>query len=178
MILLESQYGLNDVIKVGELSGVVERITLRITVLRGLDGTVHFIPNGQINSVSNMTHGWSRALFNIGVAYKENVDHVMKILMELGKELRRDAQFRYVILDDPEMLGVDHFGDSAVEIKFFIKTRPLKQWAVKRELLRRIKLKFDELGIEIPFPHRTVFHHHVSGGPETETTPKVEEWSR
>lgn len=163
MILLENQYAVNDVVKIGDVSGQVERITLRITVLRGLDGTVHFVPNGEINRVSNMTHGWSRALFEIGVAYKENVDRVMEVLMELAKELRRDPNYRSLILEMPEMLGVDQFADSAVVIKFFIKTRPLQQWAVKRELLRRIKFKFDELGIEIPFPHRTVFHRYEDG---------------
>ena len=165
MILLENQYGINDVIKVGDIGGLVERVTLRVTVLRGLDGTVHFIPNGQIDKVSNMTHGWSRALFEIGVAYKEDVDQVMEVLVQLGKELRADEKFRYLILDDPEMLGVDSFDDSAVVIKFFIKTRPLQQWAVKRALLRLIKKKFDELGIEIPFPHRTVFHRYEQGEP-------------
>ena len=175
MILLENQYGINDVIKVGDIGGLVERITLRVTVLRGLDGTVHFIPNGQIDKVSNMTHGWSRALFDIGVAYKEDVDVVMDTLMKLGRELRGDPTFRQLILDDPEMLGVDAFDDSAVVIKFFIKTRPLQQWTVKRALLRRIKKKFDEMGIEIPFPHRTVYHRYEQGfepgGPAEKATP-------
>lgn len=158
MILLENQYTVNDVVKLGDLSGQVERITLRLTVLRGLDGTAHFIPNGQITSLSNLTHGWSRALFDVGIAYKEDVDQVMAILMDLGRELRRDPMFAGLILDDPEMLGVDSLADSAVVIKFLIKTRPLKQWTVKREMLRRIKRRFDELGIEIPFPHRTIYH--------------------
>ena len=160
MILLESQYKLNDVIKINDHSGQVERITLRMTALRDLEGNLHFIPNGQIDSVINMTHGWSRALFDIGVAYKENVDQVMDVIMTVGKELRKDPRFRMLILEDPTMLGVDAFADSAVVIKFFIKTRPLQQWTVKRELLRRLKNRFDELGIEIPFPHRTVYHHH------------------
>ena len=107
--------------------------------------------------MSNLTHGWSRALFDIGVAYKEDADRVMKVLLDLGKELRQDPYYGDLILDDPEMLGVDSFGDSAVVIKFFIKTRPQRQFTVKREMLRRIKRKFDELGIEIPFPHRTVY---------------------
>lgn len=160
MILLENQYAVNDVVRVGDVSGLVERITLRLTVLRDLDGKVHFIPNGHIVTVTNMTHGWSRALFDIGIAYKEDADQVMELLVELGKELRRDPQFRHMILEQPEMLGVDYFGDSAVVIKFYIKTRPLMQWKVKREMLRRIKKKSDELGIEIPFPHRTVYHRH------------------
>lgn len=166
MILLENQYGINDVVKIGEVGGLVERVTLRITILRDLEGVVHFVPNGQIATVSNMTHGWSRALFDIGVSYKEDVDRVIEVLIEECKELRRDPQFRGMILESPEMLGVDKLGDSAVMIKFFIKTRPLKQWLVKREMLRRIKKKFDELGIEIPFPHRTVYHRYDGGVPE------------
>ena len=158
VILLENQYKLNDVVKIGDTSGQVEQITLRMTVLRDLEGNVHFVPNGQITTVTNMTHGWSRALFDIGVAYKENVDHVMAVLNELGDQLRKEPPYSAVILEPATMLGVDALGDSAVVIKFFIKTRPLQQWTVKRELLRRIKNRFDELGIEIPFPHRTVFH--------------------
>jgi small conductance mechanosensitive channel len=158
MILLENQYKLNDVVRINDHSGQVERITLRMTALRDVEGNLHFIPNGQITSVVNMTHGWSRALFDIGVAYKENVDRVMEVIIELGQELRKDPRFRPLILEDPTMLGVDGFADSAVIIRFFLKTRPLQQWAVKRELLRRIKNRFDELGIEIPFPHRTVYH--------------------
>ena len=164
MILLENQYKLNDVVKINDHAGQVERITLRMTALRDLEGNLHFIPNGQINAVINQTHGWSRALFDIGVSYKEDADHVMEVIMELGKELRKDPKFRMLILEDPTMLGVDAFSDSAVMIKFFIKTRPLQQWAVKRELLRRMKRRFDELGIEIPFPHRTVYHRSDDEG--------------
>ncbi|MCC7423678.1 MAG: mechanosensitive ion channel [Planctomycetaceae bacterium] len=159
VILLENQYKINDVLKIGEISGQVERITLRMTVLRDLEGRVHFIPNGKIDSVTNMTHGWSRAVFEIGVAYKEDVDRVMGVLMELARGLKREPQYAVLILEEPEMLGVDALADSAVIIKFVIKTRPLRQWQVKRELLRRIKRTFDELGIEIPFPHRTIYHH-------------------
>ncbi|MBI3466370.1 MAG: mechanosensitive ion channel [Planctomycetes bacterium] len=158
MILLENQYTLNDVVRIGEIAGQVERITLRVTVLRDLQGVVHFIPNGQIASVSNLTHGWSRAVFDIAVAYKEDVDRVMSVLIDLGQELRKNPAFGPLILEDLTMLGVDEFGDSAVVIKFYIKTRPFQQWTVKREMLRRIKKRFDELGIEMPFPQRTVHH--------------------
>jgi len=158
VLLLENQYGVDDVVKLSGIAGLVERVTLRMTVLRDLEGVVHFVPHGQISTVTNMTHGWSRALFDIGVAYKEDVDRVMDVLMRLGRELREDPQFGRLILDDPEMLGVDQFADSAVVVKFFIKTLPLQQWTVRRELNRRIKNTFDELGIEIPFPHRTVYH--------------------
>jgi small conductance mechanosensitive channel len=163
MVLLEDQYGIGDVVKIGDTAGQVERISLRTTVLRDLEGVVHFIPHGTIQSVSNLTHGWSRALFKIGIAYKEDADRVMQVLVDLGRELRHDPAFGPLILNDPEMLGVDDFGDSCVLIKFLMKTKPLQQWAVKRELLRRIKRRFDELGIEIPFPHRTVYHRHEQG---------------
>lgn len=170
IILLENQYTVNDVVKIGGIGGLVERITLRITVLRDLEGVAHFIPNGQIATVSNMTHVWSRALFTIGVAYREDVDQVMDVLMQLAREARRDSMLGPLILADAEMLGVDAFDDSAVVVKFFIKTRPLQQWTVKRELLRRIKKRFDELGIEIPFPHRTVYHRFENdAGPGIET---------
>lgn len=163
VILIENQYKLNDVLKIGELSGQVEQITLRMTVLRDAEGNVHFIPNGKIDSVTNMTHGWSRAIIEVGIAYKENADFVMQILTELAFELKQDTMFGPFIIDDPEMLGVDSLGDSAVTLKLMIKTRTFKQWQVKREMLRRIKRRFDELGIEIPYPHRTVFHRHEHG---------------
>ena len=163
MVLMEDQYGVNDIIRIGDTAGRVERLSLRTTVLRDVEGVVHFVPHGTIKTVSNLTHGWSRAFFEIGIAYKENVDAVMKILIELGTELRQDPKYAGYILDDPEMLGVDSFDSSAVVLKFFIKTRPLQQWVVKRELLRRIKNRFDELGVEIPFPHRTVYHRYSEG---------------
>jgi moderate conductance mechanosensitive channel len=176
VILLENQYKLNDVVKIGDISGQVEQITLRMTVLRDLEGNVHFVPNGQVTTVTNLTHGWSRALFDIGVAYKEDVDRVMAVLNELGDQLRKEPPYSAVILEPLTMLGVDNLGDSAVVIKFYVKTRPLHQWTVKRELLRRIKIRFDELGIEIPFPHRTVFHrfeHGASGFEALLNSPRL-----
>ena len=169
VILLENQYKLNDVVKIGEISGQVEQITLRMTVLRDLEGNVHFVPNGQVTTVTNMTHGWSRALFDVGVAYKEDVDRVMAVINELGEQIRKEPPYSAVILEPLTMLGVDALADSAVIIKFYIKTRPLQQWTVKRELLRRIKARFDSLGIEIPFPHRTVFHRFDESAPSFET---------
>ncbi len=158
MILVENQFGVNDVVVIGNTGGLVEKITLRITVLRDLEGKAHFIPNGQITTVSNLTHGWSRVVFDIGVSYNEDVDQVISVLTKLASELCQDPQYKNLVLGDPEMLGVDSFGDSAVVIKFLIKTKPLQQWTIQRAMLYRIKKKFDELGIEIPFPHRTVYH--------------------
>ncbi len=156
MILVENQYSVGNIIRIGDSTGVVENITMRMTVLRDLEGVVHFIPHGNVTQVSNLTHGWSRVVLDIGVAYKENVDRVMEVLKDLLIEIRDDERFGPMVLGEPEILGVDEFADFAVLIKLLIKTRPLKQWEVKRELLRRIKNRFDKLGIEIPIPHLTV----------------------
>lgn len=158
VILLENQYKINDVLKIGDVSGQVERITLRMTVLRDLEGSVHFIPNGKIDCVTNMTHGWSRALFEIKVSFSEDTDQVVDLLMEIAKGLRAEPQYGRVILEDPEMLGVDALGDTWATIKFVIKTRPLKQWMVKREMLRRIRRKFTEAGIGMPIQQRVIHH--------------------
>jgi small conductance mechanosensitive channel len=162
VILLENQYKINDVLKIGEVSGQVERITLRMTVLRDLEGCVHFIPNGKIDCVSNMTHGWSRAVFDIGISHKEDPDQVMNTLLQLAAELRREATFARLIIDDAEMLGVDKLDSNGLTIKFVIKTRPLKQWAVKRELQRRIKRRFNELGIDLAMPQQFILRDHKS----------------
>lgn len=156
-ILLEGHFGVNDIVKIGEHAGVVESINLRITVLRDAEGRVIIIPNGEIKTVVNLTKDFSRAVLAIGVAYKENVDRVMDVIRMIGNDIRQDEYFSKFILDDLEMLGVDDFAESQVTIKFRIKTLPSKQWEVARELRRRIKNRFDELGIEIPFPHRTFY---------------------
>jgi moderate conductance mechanosensitive channel len=156
-ILIEGQYRINDVVKIGEYGGLVEDINLRITTLRDLEGRVIIIPNGEVKGVINFTKEYAQALLDIGVAYKENVDHVMEVIKEIGAGLREDAYFGKLILGDVEMLGVDDFADSQVTIKFRMKTLPIKQWEVMREFRRRIKNRFDELGIEIPFPHQTIY---------------------
>ena len=163
MILMEGQYELNDLVTIGEVTGVVERMSMRMTMLRDLEGRAHFIPNGQIKRVTNRTHGWAQAVFDVGVAYEENVDRVMGILMELAGELRRDPEFGGYILDEPNMLGVDDFGNAAFRVKFVMKTRPDKMWPVRREMLRRIKNKFDELGIRIPVQHHVVLQRNTKG---------------
>lgn len=154
MILLEGQYKLNDVITIGDATGVVEHMTMRMTVLRDLEGRAHFIPNGQIARVINRTHEWSRAVLEIRVSYREDVDRVMGILLQLAKELQHDPEFSSSVIEEPQMLGVDKLDESAIVIKFMLKTQPTKMWPVRRELLRRIKNKFDELGILIPAPYR------------------------
>ncbi|MFA5255718.1 MAG: mechanosensitive ion channel domain-containing protein, partial [Candidatus Omnitrophota bacterium] len=156
-ILIEDQYRIDDVVKIGEYSGLVEDINLRITTLRDLESRVIIIPNGEIKAVINYTKEYSHALFDMRIAYKENVDQVIDIIKGIGKEMREDKYYGNFILEDLEMFGVDDFLDSAVIIKFRIKTLPMKQWEVSREFKRRMKNRFDSLGIKIPFPHRTIY---------------------
>ncbi|HSH30567.1 MAG TPA: mechanosensitive ion channel family protein, partial [Thiohalobacter sp.] len=122
-----------------------------------LSGTVHVFPNGTITTLSNMTREWSGYVFDIGVAYKEDVDTVIGIIREVGGELAADEHFGALIVEPIEVFGVDNFADSAVVIKGRLKTRPIQQWAVGREFRRRLKYAFDARGIEIPFPHRTLY---------------------
>ncbi|HEX2166798.1 MAG TPA: mechanosensitive ion channel family protein [Longimicrobiales bacterium] len=152
-MLMEGQFGIGDVIRVGDVSGGVERITLRTTILRDVEGVVHIIPNGEITRVSNLTKAWSRAVLNVGVAYKEDVDRVIAVLRDLLDEFYSDPEWRALLLEPPEVPGVDSLADSAVIIRIMAKTLPLKQWDVARELRRRIKKRFDIEGIEIPYPH-------------------------
>ncbi|HKT13420.1 MAG TPA: mechanosensitive ion channel family protein [Terriglobia bacterium] len=161
-ILLENQVRVNDVAIINGTGGLVEQINLRTIVLRGQDGTVHIFPNGTITTLSNMTHEYSYYVFNVGVAYKEDTDHVVEVLEQIGDEMIRDEKYKPLILAPLEVLGVDQFGDSAVMIKARFKTVPVQQWTVGREMNRRIKKKFDEVGIEMPFPHRSIYWGEAS----------------
>ncbi len=156
-LILENQVRVGDVAIINGKGGFVEEIRLRTIVLRGLDGTVHVIPNGAITELSNMTKEFSYYVIDVGVAYKESVDRVMDVLKEIGEELQSDPAFADKILGPLEILGVDDFADSAVIIKVRIKTTPIQQWTVGRELRRRIKNTFDAQGIEIPFPHLSLY---------------------
>lgn len=156
-LVIENQVRIGDVVKIGDKSGLVEAINMRTIVLRDLEGVVHIIPNGSIQTISNMTKEWSRYIIDIAVAYKEDLDQVMDVLTQTGKDLQEDGQFGGYITEPIEILGVDNFADSAVIIKIMITTKPLKQWEVGRELRRRIKKAFDRHNIEIPFPHRTIY---------------------
>ena len=160
--IIENRIRVGDVAILNGTGGLVEQVNLRTTVLRALDGTIHVFPNGSITSLSNMTHEFSYYLFNVGVAYKEDTDRVTAVLQEVGKEMLEDEEYKDLILEPLEVLGVDQFADSAVIIKARIKTVPIKQWAVGREMNRRIKKRFDEEGIEIPFPHRTFYFGEAS----------------
>lgn len=157
VMLIENQVRVGDVANISGIGGAVEQINLRTTVLRDLAGTLHIIPNGQISTVSNLTREFSYYVFDTGVAYKENTDRVVAVLREISEELRQEPDFHRSILAPLEVLGVDGFQDSAVIIKTRIRTRPADQWKVGREMNRRIKLRFDQEGIEIPFPQRTLW---------------------
>ncbi|NOS76573.1 MAG: mechanosensitive ion channel family protein [Nitrospira sp.] len=169
-ILLENSVRVGDVVEVAGVAGMVEEVKLRAITLRDLWGNVHVVPNGIVDKVKNMTKGYSYYLFDVGVAYRENVDEVMAVLKEIAEELREDPAFNTDILEPLDMLGVDQFADSAVIIKCRIKTNPMQQWRIGREMNRRIKNTFDAKGIEIPFPHRT-----IHWGQPKQTLPAVAE---
>lgn len=156
-MLIENQIRVNDIAIINGTSGLVEEINLRTTVLRGVDGTVHIFPNGAINTLSNMTHEFSYYVFDVSVAYNEDTDRVIEILKEISEEMRQEGEFQPLILEPLDVFGVDRFGESAVLIKVRLKTLPSRQWQVGREMNRRIKKRFEEKGIEIPFPQRTVY---------------------
>lgn len=156
-LMIEEQFGIGDVVRVKDVTGLVEKITLRTTVLRDVEGTVHVIPNGEITLLSNLTKGWSKAVLDLGVGYREDVDRVLDVIREECQRLWRDPDWNEIILDEPEVPGVQALGDSAVVLRVIFKTLPLKQWDVAREYRRRIKRRFDDEGIEIPFPHRTIY---------------------
>lgn len=161
-LIMENQVRVGDVAVVNGTGGLVEKLNFRTIVLRDLSGTVHVFPNGAVTTLANMTREWSAYVFNIGVAYKEDLDHVMDIMREVGQALREDAHFGPLMIAAVEVFGVDNFADSSVVIKGRLRTKPIKQWDVGREYLRRIKLRFDQEGIEIPFPHRSIYFGEVS----------------
>jgi small conductance mechanosensitive channel len=156
-IILENQYRIGDAIEVAGVSGLVESVSLRKTVLRDLEGRVHTVPNGEIKVVSNLSKEWSRAVVDIGISYRDDVDHIIDLLGQIGRELAGEEPYQSAILESPQILGVERFGESQLVIRMIVKTMPLKQWEVGRELRRRIKNRFDEKGIQIPSSHRILF---------------------
>ncbi|WP_313951575.1 mechanosensitive ion channel family protein [Accumulibacter sp.] len=163
-LLLENQIRQGDVVEAGGKGGVVEEITLRYVRMRDYDGNVHFVPNGSITSVTNKTRGFAFAVVDVGVAYRENVDQALEVMRQVGTELRADPLFGPKIIDDVEMVGVDSWADSAVILRCRFKVAPIEQWGVRRECLRRLKYAFDAAGIEIPFPHLTVYPGQAKDG--------------
>ena len=156
-ILAEDQYQIGDVVKIAGVAGLVVDIRPRVTVLRDLDGNVHYIPNGQITVTSNLTQEFAQVVLDVGVAYKESVDRVIEVLSDELSILRNDDEWREKFLEDPQILGVETLGDSAVTVRAVMKVGADDRWLVRREAQRRVKNRLDAEGIEIPFPHLTVY---------------------
>ena len=154
-IVFEDQYGVGDVITVDDKTGLVEKMNLRITQIRGLDGSLTTIPNSQVNIVTNQSKEWSRAILDIGININEDVERAMEVIMRAANKLKEDWSSK--IIENPVMLGVDKVENSQMIIKMMVKTVPLEQWDVIRELRKRIKLEFDKENIELPFPQQIVW---------------------
>jgi small conductance mechanosensitive channel len=157
-ILLEDQIRVGDVVKVGDKSGLVEHISLRVLTLRDFDGSVHLIPHGTITTVTNMTKDFSYAVLDISIPAREDVDEVMNVLAEVGAELRADPQFASSILEDLEIVGIDDFTAAQMTVKMRIKTQPIKQWQIARELRRRLKKALDARQAELSSPQLPLTH--------------------
>jgi small conductance mechanosensitive channel len=156
-LLLENQLTTGDVVKVADKAGLVEDVTLRFVRLRDYDGNVHFIPNNLITTVTNMSRGFAQAVMDIGIAYREDTDAAAEVMREVGRDMRAETALAGRILDDLDIAGVERWDDSAVILRCRFKVLPLEQWGIRREFLRRLKKAFDARGIEIPFPHVTVY---------------------
>ena len=156
-MILEDQYGVGDAIDTGEASGIVEAVGLRVTRLRSVDGTVWHIRNGEIIRIGNMSQGWSRALLDISVAYETDTDLAAATIKRVADSVWKDPKLGLLVLEEPEVWGVENLGIDGIAIRLVVKTAPLEQWTIARELRRRIKSAFAEAGIEIPFPQRSLW---------------------
>ena len=163
-LLLEDQVRQGDVVEVADKGGLVEEVTLRYIRLRDYEGNVHFIPNGIITTVTNRSRSFAYAVVNIGIAYREDVEEVFAVMREVAAGMRQDETLGLLILEDIDIAGVDDWADSAVVIRCRFKVQPLQQWTVRRAFLLRMKKEFDRLGIEIPFPHLTLYPGQAKDG--------------
>ncbi len=163
-MFIEDQYGVGDVIDVGEASGVVEVVNLRTTRIRSVDGTLWHVPNGEIRRVANKSQEWARTVLDIEVAYDTDIAHATEVIKRVADEVWEEAPDNATILEEPELWGVEAFGDSAIAIRLVMKVEPSEQWATARLIRARIKEAFDAEGISIPFPQRTVWLHQVAAG--------------
>jgi len=157
-MILEDQYGVGDVIDLGEATGTVEAVGLRVTRLRDVNGTVWYVRNGEVLRVGNMSQNWARSVLDIQVGYSENLDRVREVLREIAHDMWEDEAFKGDVIEEPEVWGVERLDPEAVIVRVVLKTKPLAQWEVAREMRERIKERFDALGIEIPLPQRVVWH--------------------
>jgi moderate conductance mechanosensitive channel len=165
-ILFENQFAIGDVIEAGGKSGVVEKMSMRVVVLRDIQGAMHIIPNGEIKVVSNLTRGWSRAVVDVGVGYEEDVDRALGVVRDEAASFSTDPEWTSQLDGPVEVPGIESLGDSAMVIRSLIRTQPGSQWAAAREYRRRLKLRFDRESIEIPFPQRKV-HVQVDENPHS-----------
>ena len=156
LILLENQYRVGDVVKIADRTGEVQSINLRTTIIRDLEGIVHVIPNGEIKAVDNYTFSESRQIIDIGISYDSSIDKAFEVIRNIGAELREIEEFKRFIRGF-DILGVQNLGDSSVDIRVMIVTEPSQQWAIGRRFKYLVKKRFDEAGIEIPYPHQTVY---------------------
>ncbi len=156
-MILEDQYGVGDAIDAGEASGIVEAVGLRTTRLRSVDGTVWHIRNGEIIRIGNMSQGWSRALLDISVAYDTDTDLATRTIKAVADSVWHDDELGRLVLEEPEVWGVENLGVDGIAIRLVVKTAPLEQWTIARELRRRVKSAFAEAGIEIPLPQRSLW---------------------
>jgi small conductance mechanosensitive channel len=177
-LILENQIRVGDVAIINGTGGLVESITFRTVVLRDLSAVVHVFPNGTINTLANLTKGWSAYVMDIGVAYKEDTDRVIEVMRQVDEEIGKDPVFQPKVLGPIEIFGVDNFGESEVTIKARLRTRPLEQWNVGREYRRRLKKAFDAAGIEIPFPHRTLYMGEASPPFQLSVKDSAAEWAK
>ncbi len=164
-MLVEDQFGVGDIIDAGPASGVVEVVSLRITQLRDVNGTLWHIPNGEIVRVANKSQKWARAVLDVEVAYDTNLNQAMSVIKEVADSVWHEAIPNATIIEEPEIWGVENFGSNAIAIRLAVKVEPGEQWATSREIRRRLKKAFDEVGIEIPFPQRTVWLHEAIDEP-------------
>ncbi len=165
-IIAENQYSVGDVVGIAGVSGLVEEISLRRTVLRDLNGTLHTVPNGQITVASNMTSDWSRVNLDISVAYDTDIDKAMAVVNRIGQQLADDPDWGPKLLEPPTVVRVNSLGESSVDLKVLGRVRPAEQWGVTGELRKRVLAAFNAEGIEIPFPHRVVLTRAAAGLPD------------
>ncbi len=165
LIILEDQYAVGDAIKVGEYGGLVENINLRITQLRDAEGRLITIPNSEIKVVANLSSNWARADLNIPVAYHADIDKALELITQVAESMSQEEDWKTQIIEPPQMLGVDNFVERGAIVRLWIKTQPLKQWAVSREFRRRIKTAFDRAGIPIPMPQQQVWFRRYNSQP-------------
>ncbi len=159
-VIAEDQYAIGDVVELAGVSGSVEEIRLRTTVLRGLDGSVYHVPNGEVRVATNLTYEYSRVVVDLSVAYEESVDRALDVLGEIAAAFAADPDWSDALVGEPAVLGVDALEDSGVVIRLLFTTDPDLRWQVKREFLRRAKNGLDAEGIEIPYPHMSVDRRH------------------